>query len=81
MSQGCTQNNWIEIAAPHGSIVRVQTGGKEWTMLASEDPGFAVSACFHPYRSGRHHKCRSDRCFYSLCWKHETLDHCRCEDA
>ena len=42
MSQGCTQNNWIEIAAPHGSIVRVQAGGKEWTMLASEDPGFAV---------------------------------------
>ena len=42
MSQGCTQHNWIEIEAPHGSIVRVQAGGKEWTMLASEDPGFAV---------------------------------------
>ena len=42
LSQGCTQNNWIEIEAPHGSIVRVQAAGKEWMMLASEDPGFAV---------------------------------------
>ena len=42
LSQGCTQENWIEIEAPHGSIVRVQAGAKEWMMLASEDPGFAV---------------------------------------
>ena len=42
LSQGCTQENWLEINAPSGSIVRVQAGGKEWLMVASSDPGFAV---------------------------------------
>jgi len=43
LSESCTQNNWIEVEAPRGSIVRIEAEGQQWTMLATTDPGFAVS--------------------------------------
>jgi len=43
LSDSCTTNNWIEIEAPRGSIVQVEADGKQWKMLATTDPGFAVS--------------------------------------
>ena len=43
LSQGCTKDHWVEVEAPKGSIVRVRAGGSTWTMLATTDPGFAVS--------------------------------------
>ena len=43
VSNGCTSDNWIEVSAPSGSTVAVNAGGKQWNMLASNNPGFAAS--------------------------------------
>lgn len=49
MSDGCTANGWIEVAAPHGSRVEVSADGETWvgwTNTASSFGG-AVEPVFH----------------------------------
>ena len=43
LSEGCTENNWIEIEAPEGSIVQVVVGTQAWTHLITAHPGMASS--------------------------------------
>ena len=43
LSQGCTENAWIELILPEQSQVRVTAGGITQTATASRDPGFAAS--------------------------------------
>jgi hypothetical protein len=42
MSQGCTANAWLEVAAPHGSRVEIEVGGQirvGWSNSASSFGG------------------------------------------
>jgi hypothetical protein len=41
MSEGCTANNWIEIEAPIGTVVRVEAGEHSWSGLVSNHQGFS----------------------------------------
>jgi len=43
MSQGCTENNWIEISGPTDSIVRVFAEDKLWSIHLTDTPGMAAS--------------------------------------
>lgn len=40
MSSGCTTENWIEIEAPAGTVVRVESGDQAWSALVSNHQGF-----------------------------------------
>ena len=43
LSEGCTDDAWLTVEAPRGSIVRVEAEGRSWQTVASADPGFAAS--------------------------------------
>lgn len=43
LSEGCTDKNWLEVSAPHGSLLTVETEDKKWTHLVSNDPGYGAS--------------------------------------
>jgi len=55
LSEGCTANSWLEVAAPHGSTVEIEVGGSwrvEWATTAS---GFgAVSESVVHFGLGEH---------------------------
>jgi hypothetical protein len=40
LSNGCTTNNWLEIEAPAGTVVRVESGDQAWSGLVSNHQGF-----------------------------------------
>jgi hypothetical protein len=41
LSQGCTADAWVEVAAPPGSRVIVTAGGESWGALATTEAGYA----------------------------------------
>ena len=43
LSEGCTAGSWVEVSAPSGSRVTVEGGGRMWTALATDDPGFGAT--------------------------------------
>lgn len=43
LSDGCTENNWIEISGPDNSIVKVVANNTQWTIHLTKTPGMAAS--------------------------------------
>jgi hypothetical protein len=43
LSDGCTANNWIEVAAPTGTIVTAVAGDQRWIAIANRHHGFGSS--------------------------------------
>ena len=43
LSDGCTENRWLHIKGPEGSIVQVVSGTNVWTHFITKNPGMAAS--------------------------------------
>ena len=43
VSDGCTENSWLEIETPADSLVRVFSGEQSWLLHSSHTPGMAAS--------------------------------------
>lgn len=48
-SVGCTDAAWLQVVAPEGSIVRVESGDRTWTAVVTGQPGFATSVPPHAH--------------------------------
>jgi hypothetical protein len=44
LSDGCTQNAWLEVRAPPGSVVQVSAGGQTWFDWLTTSSGFGATA-------------------------------------
>ncbi|MDP6931642.1 MAG: VCBS repeat-containing protein, partial [Myxococcota bacterium] len=40
LSDGCTEDNWIEVTAPSGSLVQVEADGQVWVALATRHASY-----------------------------------------
>ena len=43
LSEGCTENNWIEISTSVDAMVSVFSNGESWTIQSTQTPGMAAS--------------------------------------
>jgi hypothetical protein len=39
MSEGCTEDAWLKIEAPDGTVATVHAGDRSWTVLVTTEPG------------------------------------------